>query len=469
MNEEDQTRDFDGTHIDRPEDAPADEHPADEQAGKLPSFLEHHARKHADIESDAMDSAGTDIPSGCVPTGEPSQTTEESDRGDESAISNATANIGSFFSDGIASVKAMSAARRAHAEAREELNKLENTIDDRERELEHRRDAARRYADILEEQSSRKAAAEQAAHEAEMRREDMTARADELKRELKQMSDEDATTEKRLKTALDAAADKERSARESGRRLQNRLDDAKSDLERLKEERRASLLAAEQAISSAQAHLDALNAEYADLQRNPSANSAGYSVRSRELELEISDAAAAVRDARENLPVIDRETQREIDEALRAIDDAQKPIPIAKASFEEVAAAADRAREAHAAAREDAEKRQKELRGRIADATKAAKEQDREREMKMNEAADAQAIIDEAEDIHAHPEVTEAIHRALEADRAELEDRRKEVNTLAAEEHSIREKTRAPRLKFITVIAAALLVIALLLAWMLLT
>ncbi|RHF39077.1 hypothetical protein [Collinsella intestinalis] len=464
MNEEDQTRDFDGTHIDRPEDAPADE-----QAGKLPSFLEHHARKRADIESDAMDSVGTDTPSGCVPTGEPSQTAEESDRGDENAISNAAANIGSFFSDGIASVKAMSAARRAHAEAREELNKLENTIDDRERELEHRRDVAHRYADILEEQSSRKAAAEQAAREAETRREDMTARADELKRELKQMSDEDATTEKRLKTALDAAADKERSARESGRRLQNRLDDAKSDLERLEEERRASLLAAEQAISSAQAHLDALNAEYADLQRNPSANSAGYSVRSRELELEISDAAAALRDARENLPVIDRETQREIDEALRAIDDAQKPIPVAKASFEEVAAAADRAREAHAAAREDAEKRQKELRGRIADETKAAKEQDREREMKMNEAADAQALIDEAEDIHAHPEVTEAIHRALEADRAELEDRREEVNALAAEEHSIREKTRAPRLRFITVIAAALLVIALLLAWMLLT
>ena len=91
MNEEDQTRDFDGTHIDRPEDAPADE-----QAGKLPSFLEHHARKRADIESDAMDSVGTDTPSGCVPTGEPSQTAEESDRGDENAISNAAANIGSW-------------------------------------------------------------------------------------------------------------------------------------------------------------------------------------------------------------------------------------------------------------------------------------------------------------------------------------------------------------------------------------
>ena len=185
--------------------------------------------------------------------------------------------------------------------------------------------------------------------------------------------------------------------------------------------------------------------------------------------LEISDAAAALRDARENLPVIDRETQREIDEALRAIDDAQKPIPVAKASFEEVAAAADCAREAHAAAREDAEKRQKELRGRIADETKAAKEQDREREMKMNEAADAQALIDESGGHPCPPRGDGGDRRALEADRAELEDRREEVNALAAEEHSIREKTRAPRLRFITVIAAALLVIALLLAWMLLT
>ncbi len=137
------------------------------------------------------------------------------------------------------------------------------------------------------------------------------------------MREEDTTTEKRLKVTLDAATDKEQSARESGRRLQKRLVDAKSDLERLNEERRANLIASEQAIATAEKRLATLNAEYAELQRTPTANSAEYSVRTRELEFEISDAAPALRSAREDLPQTDRETQRAIDEAIAAVAAAE--------------------------------------------------------------------------------------------------------------------------------------------------
>lgn len=465
MSEQEKMLDTDGAQADR-----TDATPIDEQVGQLPSFLEGRAPRTPDDQAPSTD--GDDGPAAQgrdpIPIGE-EQGPEETDQPEQGAISSAAASVGSFLSEGVASVKAMSAARRAHAEAREELQKLENTIDERERELEHRRDVENRYADILEEQRVKMAAAEQAARDAKELREEVAAQAEALKLELKQVCEEDAATERRLKAALDSAADREKSARESGRRLQNKLDDAKSDLERLNEERRASLIAAEQAVSSAQKRLDTLNIEYAELQRNPSANSAGYSVRSRELELEISDAAAELREVRENLPIIDRETQHAIDEAVRAIDEAQKPIPTAKATYEEAAAAADRARDAHAAAKEDAEARQKELRQRIAEKNKAAKERERERETSLREAADARALIDEAEEIHAHPEVTKAIDDALAADRAEADDRRAEVSALADEERSTREKTRASRLKFGAAIAATLLVIALLVAWALLS
>ena len=49
----------------------------------------------------------------------------------------------------------MNAARKAHAEAREHLEKLEKTIADEEAELEHRHDIASRYQQILSEERAR--------------------------------------------------------------------------------------------------------------------------------------------------------------------------------------------------------------------------------------------------------------------------------------------------------------------------
>lgn len=372
-----------------------------------------------------------------------------------------------LFSEGVASMKAMSSARRAHAEARDELERLQNTIAAREAELEHRRDIEANYDEIIERERARKSDAEQAAEDLKAQRDATAERVSQLKRELEQMREEDATTEKRLKVTLDAAADKEQSARESGRRLQNRLDDAKSDLERLNEERRASLIASEQAGASAEKRLATLNAEYAELQRNPSANSAEYSVRTRELEFEISDAAAALRSAREDLPQTDRETQRAIDEAIAAVAAAEKPIAAAKTAFDEAAAASDKARDAYSEAKEAAEARQKELRKRIGDEEKSLKSQDRSYADKLDEASAAQAVIDEAEDVIAHPEVTEAIAHALEADRAEHGDRMAEVEELANTERDVREQTRASRIRFIAAITGIAL-LAILAIWMLL-
>lgn len=439
------------------------------QTGPIPSFLERHASPtcaDAAPEEDgrrcplAADAAAD--PAADAAPASPDESTGERDGAGGEGISYA---VGSFFSEGVASVKAMNAARRAHAEAREELERLENTIAAREKELEHRRDVEGRYGEIVRSEQDRKLAADKAAKAAHERREELVEQIETLKLELKQMCEEDDTAEKRLKAVLDAASDKEKSAKEAERRLQNRLDDAKRDLDRRNEERRASMLATEQQISSAESHLATLNAEYAELQRNPSANTAEYSVRSRELELEISDAAAALRDAREGLPQIDRETQGAIEEALRAVEEAQRPISAAKSAREKAAGETERARKAHDASKDEAESRQNELRRRISDKDKASKEFERERERKLQEAAEAQSLIDEAEDIHAHPEVTEAIAGALAADRAELGDRKAEVDALAGEEKAVREKTRGSRVRFIAAIVAVVAVAAALAAW----
>ena len=440
----------------------------DEPSGQIPAFLAQNPMAATHAAETPDESAGEN-----KPAGENVRDTADADGGEPEAAEPEgteaveTSGPSGLFSEGVASIKAMSSARRAHAEARDELERLQNTIAAREAELEHRRSIEANYDEIIERERTRKSDAEQAAEDLKAQRDATAERVSQLKRKLEQMREEDTTTEKRLKVTLDAATDKEQSARESGRRLQNRLDDAKSDLERLNEERRASLIASEQAIASAEKRLATLNAEYAELQRNPSANSAEYSVRTRELEFEISDAAAALRSAREDLPQTDRETQRAIDEAIAAVAAAEKPIAAAKTAFDEAAAASDKARDAYSEAKEAAEARQKELRKRIGDEEKSLKSQDRSITDKLDEASAAQAVIDEAEDVIAHPEVTEAIAHALEADRAEHGDRVAEVEELANTERDVREQTRASRIRFIAAITGIAL-LAILAIWMLL-
>ena len=420
----------------------------DEPSGQIPAFLVQNPMAATHAAETPDESAGENARDTADADGGEPGATEPTEPEDTEAVE--TSGPSGLFSEGVASMKAMSSARRAHAEARDELERLQNTIAAREAELEHRRDIEANYDEIIERERARKSDAEQAAEDLKAQRDATAERVSQLKRKLEQMREEDTTTEKRLKVTLDAATDKEQSARESGRRLQNRLDDAKSDLERLNEKRLATL-----------------NAEYAELQRNPSANSAEYSVRTRELEFEISDAAAALRSAREDLPQTDRETQRAIDEAIAAVAAAEKPIAAAKTAFDEAAAASDKARDAYSETKEAAEARQKELRKRIGDEEKSLKSQDRSITDKLDEASAAQAVIDEAEDVIAHPEVTEAIAHTLEADRAEHGDRVAEVEELANTERDVREQTRASRIRFIAAITGIAL-LAILAIWMLL-
>ncbi len=389
-------------------------------------------------------------------------TAEASERQPEN---NAARTVSALFAEGVASMKEMNAAHRAHSEARDELERLDNTIEARKQELEHRLDITSRYAEIVTQASQRKDDADQKKAAAEARQAEIAAKIAELKAKLEKMREEDTVIERRLKSALDAAEDKERSARESGKRLQRRLDDAQTNLDRAVKERDDGIAAAQRAVKSAESHLATLNAEYIEIQRNPSANSAGYSVRKRELEDEISDATEALRNAKNDVPRVEDETQAAIANAHAAVSEAERPIASAREAFDAVAAAADRARDAYGDAKDGAEKRQKELRSTISDGEKAAKAQQRAAEEAQREADAAQADIDEANDIHAHPEITDALAHALEADRAEREERIVEVEQLAAVEKGVRERTRGARVRLTLAIGGIVLVIVLMLIW----
>lgn len=378
--------------------------------------------------------------------------------------------VGSLISAGMGAVREVSAAKRAHASAREHLDYLEQTIEDQQEELAHRRDIVERYDLIIEDQTARQDEARTAVAQALARQDAARALIDGLKQQLKQMRDEDARTEKLLKSAVEAAEAKEASSRESGSRMQRRLDDANRALQTALTEKEAAVAAAQHNIDSAAARLEALTEELREIQRNPSANSAAYSVRSNELEFDISDASAQLREAKDALPRITQEVEHSIEVARAVVQSAQEPIEAAKRAHEAVTAEADEARDALDAAKNEASQRQRDLRDRISDQEKELKKLERaaaEAEAASNE---AQAVMDDATEIKNHPEIIESLAIDLERNIAEQAEQLREVEQLAATERDVRQRTRSSRLRFMGMVGGAVAVVLIVIAlWFILS
>lgn len=454
------------------------ETPVADQGSTLPSFLQ---LEHPTIGADAVDphAAGFSVVeggTGSIATSQvPDAGTENAahptapqapaaSRDLGSAVSNTANAVGTFIAQGASAMREMNAAKKALADARDHLAELEQRIADQGEELETRQDIAGRYDQIVAEQRQTIDTAQKAAAAAEIGRDTHAAKATELKAQLEQMKEEDGATERRLKAALDAVEAREASSRETGNRLVRRLEDSKRIRDKVQAERDAGVAAAQQTVDATRAQLETLRHEYAELQRNPSANPANYTVRTSELSMQISDTADALRKAEEDVPRITADLEHSLAAAEHAVEQAQAPIADAKRAHQTVTAEADAARDELQTAKTAAATRQRELREKIAAEDKARRDQEQAISNAQADAAHAQSIIEQATEVHDHPEITESLAGSLARDKAEHAETEREVAQLEATEDAVRERTRDSRIKFtgaIVCIVAAILVIIL--------
>ena len=452
------------------------ETPVADQGSTMPSFLQ---LEHPTIGADAVDphaagfsvieggtgniaapqTADTNAAEAARPTTSHASATSR-DLG--SAVSNTANAVGTFIAQGASAMREMNAAKKALADARAHLAELEQRIADQAEELKTRQDIAGRYGQIIADQRQAIAAAQKTAAAAEINRDAHAAKATELKGQLEQMKAEDDATELRLKAALDAVEAREASSRETGNRLVRRLEDSKRIRDKVKAERDAGIAAARQTADATRAQLETLRREYAELQRNPSANPANYTVRTSELSMQISDAADALRKAEEDIPRVTADLEHSLAAAEQAVEQAQAPIADAKRAHQAVTAEADAARDELQSAKTAAATRQRELREKIATQDKARREQEQAIANARADAAHAQSIIEQATEVHDHPEITESLAGSLARDKAEHTETEREVAQLEAAEDDVRKRTRDSRIKFtgaIACIIAAILVI----------
>ena len=454
------------------------ETPVADQGSTMPSFLQ---LEHPTIGADAVDphAAGFSVVEGgtgniaapqvadadAADTARPTAPhSPAASRDLGTAVSNTANAVGTFIAQGASAMREMNAAKKALADARAYLAELEQRIADQAEELETRQDIAGRYEQIVADQRQAIATAQKTAAAAEIDRDVHASKVAELKGQLEQMKTEDDATELRLKAALDAVEAREASSRETGNRLVRRLEDSKRIRDKVQAERDAGIAAAQQTVDATRAQLETLRHEYAELQRNPSANPANYTVRTSELSMQISDTADALRKAEEDVPRITADLEHSLAAAEQAVEQAQAPIAEAKRAHQAVTAEADAARDELQTAKTAAATRQRELREKIAAEDKARRDQEQSIANAQADAAHAQSIIEQANEVHDHPEITESLAGSLARDKAEHAETEREVAQLEATEDAVRERTRDSRIKFtgaIVCIVAAILVIIL--------
>ena len=457
------------------------ETPVADQGSTLPSFLQ---LEHPTIGADAVDphAAGFSVVEGGTGSIATSQApdagtanaahptalhTPAASRDLGGAVSNTASAVGAFIAQGASAMREMNAAKKAFADARAHLAELEQRIADQGEELETRQDIAGRYDQIVAEQRQTIDTAQKAAAAAEIGRDTHAAKATELKAQLEQIKEEDDATERRLKAALDAVEAREASSRETGNRLVRRLEDSKRIRDKVQAERDAGVAAAQQTVDATRAQLETLRREYAELQRNPSANPANYTVRTSELSMQISDTADALRKAEEDVPNITADLEHSLAAAEHAVEQAQAPIADAKRAHQAVTAEADAARDELQTAKAAAATRQRELREKIAVEDKARREQEQAIANAQADVAHAQSIIEQATEVHDHPEITESLAGSLARDKAEHAETEREVAQLEAAEDDVRERTRDSRIKFTgAIVCIVAVVLVIILVWL---
>jgi chromosome segregation ATPase len=235
---------------------------------------------------------------------------------------------------------------------------------------------------------------------------------------------------------------------------------AESGLNDATKRREQRIASAHRAVDNAQERLSSVANELQTLSADPDASPAAIAKVKGELATEQSHLQTAQAD----VDTVTQEAQASVDQAQQNLWALQREL-----------AAAEKAAEA---AKTEATARKDEYDGMYRDAQ--AKERAREEAIKAgeskvrdlnktldaaeNRARTAQAVLNEAQEIHDHPETTEGLRERIANEEDDLADAQADLEDLLALERDLRRSTRTSRIAFV-VAAVAIVALVVLLVW----
>lgn len=371
-----------------------------------------------------------------------------------------TAEAGSrSINEGISALREVSAAKHAHATSREQLEDLETELARKTEALAHRREVEQNYDEIIRVQSAEVSDAAAKLAEAQTLEAQLlgeqAARAGELSR-LKEQNEERLSPYHKLMDEAKAALVAAQGAQAQAKRA---LKTAQSQAESSSRSSDSRAAAANRAVESAQAKLQRLQDQQAEMRRAGKAS-----------EKDLADISGKVTTALAQLERARAEVQNAQAEGSQAAEIAQTHLYTQRTSLEQAEsdlaaakAAEQQRREEYERLRREADEGEKALEQQVSELEGKLAEARHSQELALGRSDAAKAAIEEAEQIHATPGDTERLAQEVLELEGNSRSQRIEVERLSRELHQTRERTQRQRIIFFVLVAAAALVLILIL------
>ncbi len=333
----------------------------------------------------------------------------------------AASGMGSSLHSGLGAMRDESDARRRYETALTQLAYLEEGIDEDRRTLAHREQVTKAFPDIVAAQREELRAASVSYKEAGRRAKIIQKDRDRLVAELERAKVEDEARLLPYKAALDEAQERFASA--------NRTYEMTRDAYRAANDRLLQATAKRDQIAQATALAGSAAGATADM----------------------SQASAP------------EEVQRAVDIAQHDLWSARKSARDAVRAAREAKAEVDSRRGEHGKAADEARERERALEQDIHSREAALRELGKQRASARRRAESAKAIVEDARNVHDHPETTDGLRERIANEERDIEEKRSEIEGLAEEMDLARRRSRGLRL----LIAIAVVVAIVVLIWVL--
>ncbi len=367
------------------------------------------------------------------------------------------------FADGFSALKEVRRASKLRADAEADVRDIERGLEQDRDELAHREDVEENYDQIVEDQTAQIKEARNAIKHAEAGISHQRKEMDRLKDELARMRERHEQELRPYRNLMDSSRGRSDDSAKSLANIRRSVRNAERGFNDATRNRDSRISAAHRAVDNAQERVGALDAELSSLRLSAQDDETSMAAIAK-TENELASNQRALEFARSEVIQVTKESQDAVDQAQRKLLSLQRELAqaekVAEANKADAASHKDeydtlyRNAQAEEKAHEDAikscETRIRELTGR--------------RDAATSKLQDAQDVLEEANEIHAHPETTEGLRERIAYEEADLEDALAELDELAETELELRRSTRGTRLTIIGIVVV-LLALILLCVW----
>ncbi len=376
-----------------------------------------------------------------------------------STAAGAAKDAGRSIAGGFSAMRQVRQASKMRANARAEVREIEEGLEENRALLAHREDVAQHYDEIVAAQTS---AINAAQDEIDLATDDLEKQAAKRKRltdELRRMKERHEQELRPYRNLMDSSRGRSDDAAKALANARRSVKSAEALVNEKTKNRAKRIQDAHRAVDNAKERVRAVEEERNALQADGATDEAAIAKVESELATEQRSLQMATSD-------VERVTQ----EAQAAVDQAQKDLWSKQREQSVAEKAAEKAKEEATTHKNEYDGRFKEAQSEERaheDAIKSCEA--RMKDLNKTKAAaearksEAQAVLDEATEIHAHPETTEGLRQRIANEERDLADARADLDELTATERELRRATRGARTTFmvVAIVIAAIVIVVL--------